>query len=53
MLIKAASLPPILLKITHDKATEYPFTGTYTDLEEAGSYLCRQCGLALFRSQCS
>jgi len=51
MLIKTASLPPELLHIIRDKATEYPFTGTYTDLEQAGSYLCRQCGLALFRAQ--
>jgi peptide methionine sulfoxide reductase msrA/msrB len=50
MILKAASLIPIILKIVRDKATEYPFTGEYTDYEQAGTYLCRQCGLALFRS---
>lgn len=51
MIIKTTSLIPLVLKIVRDKATEYPFTGEYTDLEQAGTYLCRQCGLALFRSQ--
>ena len=51
MVIKTASLSSSLLKIMHDKATEYPFTGEYTEWEHTGTYLCRQCGLALFRSQ--
>ena len=51
MLIKIAGLPPQILKIIRDKATEYPFSGEYNNNNSAGSYLCRQCGLALFRSQ--
>ncbi len=51
MIIKTASLPAEIIRIVRDKATEYPFTGEYTDLEQAGTYLCKQCGLALFRSQ--
>lgn len=47
---KTASLTPIILKIVRDKATEYPFTGEYTDCDQPGTYLCRQCGLALFRA---
>lgn len=51
MPLKTKSLTPELINIIRDKGTEQPFTGDYTNKEEAGSYLCRQCGLALFRSQ--
>ncbi len=51
MLLKTNSLPPFLKKIILDKSTEQPFSGDYNDQDEAGTYLCRQCGLALFRSQ--
>lgn len=51
MLLKTASLPPHLYQIIKNKATERPFTGEYNDFEASGTYLCRQCGLALFRSQ--
>jgi len=50
MLLKTASLTPKLKSIICDKNTEYPGTGVYNDLDEAGSYLCRNCGLALFRA---
>jgi len=51
MILKTQTLPPLFLKIIRDKATEYPFTGDYNNHEEAGTYLCRQCGLALFRAK--
>lgn len=51
MLLKTKSLPPFLVKIICNKATEQPFTGNYNNTEDGGTYLCRQCGLALFRSQ--
>ncbi|EKD73701.1 MAG: hypothetical protein ACD_45C00217G0017 [uncultured bacterium] len=51
MELKTKSLPPPLLQVIRDKGTEHPFTGEYTDLDQAGTYLCRQCGLALYRSQ--
>jgi peptide methionine sulfoxide reductase msrA/msrB len=51
MLVKTHSLLPEVIHIIRDKATEYPFTGEYDKNEKAGTYLCRQCGLALFRSQ--
>lgn len=48
---KSASLSPQLLHIIRDKGTEQPFTGEYEEYDQPGSYLCRQCGLALFRAQ--
>ncbi len=50
MILKTSSLTPELLDVIRDKGTEHPFTGVYTDNVVAGTYLCRQCGLALFRS---
>ncbi len=32
------------------KATEYPFTGLYEKFNDKGTYLCKQCGNALFWS---
>lgn len=51
VMLKTDSLTPNQLKIIQNKGTDYPFTGEYDELEQPGSYLCRQCGLALFRSQ--
>jgi peptide methionine sulfoxide reductase msrA/msrB len=51
MIIKSQSLIPEISHIIVDKATEHPFTGHYDRQDEPGTYLCRQCGLALFRSQ--
>lgn len=51
MLIKTNSLSPETLRVIRDKGTEKPLTGEYNDFDEPGTYLCRQCGLALFRAQ--
>lgn len=46
---KRASLTPLAKRILCDKATEYPHTGIYNFVASQGTYLCRRCGLALFR----
>lgn len=46
---KTASLSPLARKVLCDKATEYPHTGAYNSLKTFGTYLCRRCGLGLFR----
>jgi peptide methionine sulfoxide reductase msrA/msrB len=33
-----------------DKGTEVAWTGKYTNLKDAGTFICKQCGQALFRS---
>lgn len=43
-------LSPAEARVLLHKGTERPFTGEYTDLEAAGTYLCRQCNLPLYRS---
>lgn len=50
MMIKDKSLAPDVLDIIRQKATERPHTGVYDRLYQQGSYLCRGCGAALFRS---
>ncbi|MGL5742255.1 MAG: bifunctional methionine sulfoxide reductase B/A protein [Legionella sp.] len=46
---KTASLTPLAKRIICDKATEYPHTGASNFIVTQGTYLCRRCGLALFR----
>ena len=48
---KSASLPDLILAVVKNKGTERPFSGEYDQFGEQGTYLCRQCGLALFRSK--
>ena len=37
-------------RIILDKGTEMPYTGEYHDNKRSGTYYCRQCGAALYRS---
>lgn len=50
-MLKTNSLTPIQRAVILNKSTEYPFTGEYDETNEPGTYLCRQCGLALFRAE--
>jgi len=47
---KTAGLTPAAQRIICDKSTEAPHSGVYNDVVTMGSYLCRRCGLALFRA---
>ena len=46
---KTASLTPTAQRIICEKATEPPCTGVYNRVDTQGTYVCRRCGLALFR----
>lgn len=48
---KTASLTPLQQRIIIDKATEYPHSGVFNTVVSSGTYLCRRCGLALFRGE--
>lgn len=47
------AMPPLTPeeeRVIRHKGTEMPFTGTYWNARDAGTYLCRQCGAPLYRS---
>jgi peptide-methionine (R)-S-oxide reductase len=46
----AARLDPEERRVLLDHGTERPFCGTLLDNHENGTYVCRLCGLPLFRS---
>lgn len=46
---KTKSLTPATQRIICNKATERPNTGAYNTVVNQGTFLCRRCGIALFR----
>lgn len=48
---KLMSLTPVTRRIMCEQATEPPHTPPCNTVESDGSYLCRRCGLALFRAE--
>lgn len=47
---KAQTLAPETRHVLFDKGTEPPFSGEYCEEARRGTYLCRRCGLALYRA---
>lgn len=47
---KIASVTPLARQVICEQATEAPYSGAYNTVEGLGTYLCRRCGLALFRA---
>lgn len=47
---KSITLTPDVAHIVSDQGTEHPNTGKYNTFDGKGTYVCRRCGLALFRS---
>lgn len=48
--MKLNKLTPEEERVIINKGTERAFTGKYYDHHEAGTYTCKQCGTALYRS---
>lgn len=48
--LKFKKLTPDEERIIVHKGTEMPFTGEYIEFDEKGTYVCKRCGLPLFRS---
>jgi len=44
-------LTPEEERVIVHKGTERPFTGKYDDFYEKGTYVCKRCGAALYRSE--
>lgn len=49
--VKMKPLTPEEQRVILHKGTERPFSGKYYDHYEKGTYLCRQCGAELYRSE--
>ncbi len=50
MNLRSKKLTPEEERVIIKKGTETPFTGKYNDFFEDGTYVCRQCGAPLFKS---
>lgn len=48
--MKYKELTPKEKEVIENKGTERPFTGKYNDHYEKGTYHCKRCGAALYRS---
>ena len=44
-------LTPEEARVIEHKGTEMPFTGEYNNNKQAGTYVCRRCNAALYKSE--
>jgi len=49
--MKRKKLTSLEKKIIIDKGTEPPFSGSYENFYKEGTYICRQCGTPLYKSE--
>lgn len=49
--MKTRELNDLEKRVIIDKGTEMPFSGEYYNNKRKGTYLCRQCGVPLYRSE--
>lgn len=50
VMIKVKQLTPEEERVIVHKGTEMPFTGEYNDFYEKGTYVCKNCGTELYKS---
>lgn len=48
--MKYKDLTPEEERVIIHKGTEFPFTGKYVNNKDKGTYICKRCGSALYRS---
>lgn len=48
--MKYNDLHPEEKKIIEDRGTEAPFSGTYCEFKEDGTFLCKRCNALLYKS---
>lgn len=49
--MQSKNLTPEEVRVIVEKGTEAPFSGQYVDHKEDGTYTCKRCGTALYRSK--
>jgi len=49
--IKFNELTPQEKQVIEQNGTEAPFTGEYVNTKTSGTYVCRKCGLPLYKSE--
>ena len=48
--MKSKDLTPEEVRVIVEKGTEAPFSGEFVDHKEDGTYMCKRCGAALYKS---
>ena len=48
--MKSKNLTPEEVRVIVEKGTEAPFSGEFVDHKEDGTYICKRCSAALYKS---